>query len=172
MSECRKFSCFTEERGATSTGPSEEFTASTEKAGLSCLPILSIAGYGVFYEEVSLNGEEKMRNKFNFRSVASQTTAVDPKDQNEYCDPNLYPVLKFEGLATKETILKAYEENERKKQHLQAEKEKKDNWIQTDLQDLVKKIGRRELVFQDGAPVSYFETMQKECWIKRCLKPI
>ncbi|GBL57230.1 hypothetical protein AVEN_198671-1, partial [Araneus ventricosus] len=37
----------------------------------------------------------------------------------------------------------------RKKQQVQAKKEEKDNWIQTDLQDLVKKIGRRELVFQD-----------------------
>ncbi|GFS42137.1 uncharacterized protein NPIL_141761 [Nephila pilipes] len=72
-----------------------------------------IGRYGVFYEEVPINGDEKMRNKFNFRSAASQTEAVNPKDQNVYIDPNLYPVLKFSSSATKETILEAYLEDQK-----------------------------------------------------------
>ncbi|GFQ92851.1 dynein intermediate chain 1, axonemal, partial [Trichonephila clavata] len=68
--------------------------------------------YGVFYEVIPVNGEEKMKNKFNFRNVASQTEAVNPKDQNEYIDPNLYPVLKFSSSVTKEAILEAYLEDQ------------------------------------------------------------
>ncbi|GFX15354.1 uncharacterized protein TNCV_3302831 [Trichonephila clavipes] len=111
--------------------------------------------YGVFYEVIPANGEEKMKNKFNFRNAASQTEAVNPKDQNEYIDPNLYPVLKFSSSVTKETILEAYLEDQNKiystgsqteKEKVEEEKGERNGWINFDLPALLKRNIRRDFL--------------------------
>ncbi|GFY58844.1 dynein intermediate chain 1, axonemal [Trichonephila inaurata madagascariensis] len=84
---------------------------------------------------------------------------VNPKDQNEYIDPNLYPVLKFSSSVTKEAILEAYLEDQNitdsmgsqtEKEKVEEEKGKRNGWINFDLPALLKRNIRRDFQFHEN----------------------
>ncbi|KAG8198485.1 hypothetical protein JTE90_017351 [Oedothorax gibbosus] len=103
--------------------------------------------YGIVYEEVPITTEKSASNSFDFRSASTETSRVHQRDQNEYTEPTLFPVLKFQGTASKAEILSAYEEHEKKKDADKENEKQNDRWFKGDLKVLLKFTARQELGF-------------------------
>ncbi|XP_035219792.1 dynein intermediate chain 1, axonemal-like isoform X2 [Stegodyphus dumicola] len=91
-----------------------------------------------------------MRNKFNFRSVETQTGNSRTSDQGSQIFSSEFPVLKFEGTVSRLEIITAYrEKNVDKKENLDDTQQKRE-WSEEEMKSFLKQLGRKHVLLHEG----------------------